>query len=183
MDTLEQNQQKILRTHELLNEVIKNPELFRQTDELKIALVSQGSLAKYIDKERGIIACSLNTYKTASESLLPRGFVEINQLRVAAKNAINGKQPKTATAKGKIASLEKKVNDLGSKLESEKKMTVLLTLMNDELLSKLKQLAYSTDSAEVRKSTYKNTEQSFKTKLDYLLYEEITNAYHLPKKL
>jgi len=176
MDTLEQNQQKLLRTHELLKEVIKNPESFRQDNELKIALVSQGSLAKYINKERGIIACSLNTYKTASESLLPRGFVEIDQLRVAAKNTINGtkNKTKTATAKGRIASLEKKVNNLDSQLKSEKKMTVLLTLTNKELLTKLKQLAYSTDSVEARKLTYKDAEQSFEAKSAYLLYGGIS---------
>ncbi|CED59188.1 Putative uncharacterized protein [Moritella viscosa] len=176
MDTLEHNQQKILRTHELLNEIIKKPEPFLQDGELKTALVSQGSLAKYINKERGIVACSLNTYKTASESLLPRGFVEINQLRVVANNTINDtkSKTKTASAKRRVAALEEKVNDLDSQLKSEKKMTVLLTLTNTELLSKLKELAYSTDSVEARESAYKDAEQSFKAKLAYLLYGDVS---------
>lgn len=173
MNTLEHNQQKILRTRDLLHDIIKDPELYRQSNALKSALISQGGLAKYINKELGIIACSLNTYKTASETLFSRGFAEIDQLRKAAKNAIEGKKAKSKPVKGRVAVLEEQVRELKSQLEQERKMTVFLTTINEELTTKLKQAAYSTDRVEVRELAYKEAINSFKAKRAYMLFGEL----------
>ncbi|MFW1480519.1 hypothetical protein ACEWA0_24095, partial [Vibrio parahaemolyticus] len=93
--TQEVNQQTVLETKTLLLEVIQNPGVFKNDESIKVALKSQGGLAKYKNVERNINPCSLNTLKSLSESLLDKGFLELDSLRINAKNAIN----KSATGK------------------------------------------------------------------------------------
>ena len=85
MNTTEINQQKVLTSKSFLLEIIKSPSDFVNDVELFDSLKSQGGLAKLEVQSRNITSCSLNTLKNASETLLNRGFTELDELRKNAK--------------------------------------------------------------------------------------------------
>ncbi len=82
------NQEKVLATKAFLLDIIKNSAEFKSNSELIKQLKSQGGLAKQDIPDLGIFPCSLNTLKTASESLLDRGFRELDELRINAREEL-----------------------------------------------------------------------------------------------
>lgn len=173
MNTLEVNQQKVLESKSLLIEIIKEPLSFKDNEAIKIALKSQGGLAKFSDKERTIAACSLNTLKTASDALLNRGFVELDELRINAKNAIQKAIVGSKATKSTLTGLHNKVDSLESQLNTMRKSNLLLTRIIYELRSELKRMAYSSDTAEKIQNDYKNINYTIEAKLGYTLDGEV----------
>jgi len=171
MNTLEINQQKVIETKVLLKEVIGEPVPFKDDHLLKSALRSQGGLAKYSNPERGIALCSLNTLKSASEFLLDRGFLELDELRINAKDAIEVSVVANKATKGTRVGLRHKVDDLESELCIMKKSNFLLTTIISELRAELKKMAFSTESREFRESEYSRINQTIGIELNYTLKE------------
>ncbi|OUS03272.1 hypothetical protein A9Q81_07755 [Gammaproteobacteria bacterium 42_54_T18] len=171
MNTLEINQQKVIETKVFLKEITGDPVPFKDDLSLKSALKSQGGLAKYSNSERGIASCSLNTLKSASESLLERGFLELDELRVNAKDAIEsvfvGKKATKTTRTG----LKHKVVDLEHELCTMQKSNFLLTTIISELRGGLKKMALSTESREFQESEYRRINQEVEIKLNYTFKE------------
>ena len=169
MNTLEINQKKVLETKALLTEVIREPMPFKGDTTLKSALKSQGALAMYLNEERDIASCSLNTLKSASESLLNRGFVELDELRINAKNALEsatlGKKATTKTRTG----LKHKVDELQDKLRTMKKSNFLQSCFIEELRVELKKMAYSNQSSEQAKEMYQEFNKRLEAKLSFTL--------------
>lgn len=173
MQALEKNQQKVLETKELLREIIQEPENFRGSDTLKIALKSQQGLAKFEDEERGIVSCSLNTLKSSSEALLERGFVELDELRNNARGAIDkvifSEKPNKSTRAG----LKLKVTELERQLAITQQSNFLLTTIIMGMRSHLKQMAESDMSIEERKELYNYQNKKIEAQLNYTLDGEI----------
>jgi len=173
MNILEINQKKVLETKELLTEVIKEPLPFEGDAILTSALKSQGGLAKYINEDRNITSCSLNTLKSASESLLMRGFVELDELRINARNALEsaalGEKATTKTRTG----LKHKVEELQIQLSTMKKSNFLQSLIIEDFRYKLKELAYSNPSPEQVQTMYHELNKRIEAKLSYTLNGEI----------
>ncbi|HCE4734497.1 TPA: hypothetical protein NGU80_003624 [Vibrio parahaemolyticus] len=173
MQAKETNQIKVLNTAEFLKKVITEPDNFKSDDVLIKALNSQGGIAKYENEEKEITSCSLNTLKTASEVLLERGFLELNDLRLNAKSAIEAAiEGNKANKKTKIG-LTHKVNELEAELDITTRSNFLLTTIISDLRSKLKQLAENDDSVEERKELYRRFNKEVQTKLDYTLNGEL----------
>ncbi len=110
---VQKNRNSILELERLLRLVISEPEKYLEDDLLISCLKSQGALAKYHNEGRGIYASSLNTIKRISEASFDNGFFKIDQLRIAAANAIHS-HPKN-TEKDPISSkaaLKEKIKDL-----------------------------------------------------------------------
>ncbi|EMK3317940.1 TPA: hypothetical protein I7759_14535 [Vibrio vulnificus] len=172
MQTLEINQEKVLNTRYLLLEVIESPENYRDNDGLLQALASQGKLAKYSDENLKIVACSLNTMKNIADSLLDRGFAELDELRKSAKesilesgydNAENEKTKSGAVRKSKRLELE---------LDETRRSNFLLSLIIKELRCKIKQIAETDDSKELRIDMYKDVDEKVEIQLNYTLRGE-----------
>ncbi|MFA0133556.1 hypothetical protein AB4440_14855 [Vibrio splendidus] len=173
MNTHERNQTKVTDTKSLLLEVITNPLIFKDSEDLKLALKSQGALAKYTDNERGIGSCSLNTFKTISNSLLEKGFSEIDDLRINAKNAIevavSGKPPPLSTRQ----KLQHKVDDLECQLSAMKKNNFHFSVIISELRGELKRMSESSDNIDVRQKTYEEINRKIESKLNYTLHGKL----------
>lgn len=92
---VQRNTKSILALHKLLQEIIQEFTLFSNDTQLHQALKSQGSLANYANSERGIIPMSLNTAKRISEHHFEQGFISLDKLRIAAKDAITEKKQKS----------------------------------------------------------------------------------------
>jgi len=173
METLEVNQKKVLETKSLLIEIITTPENFKVIDEISAALHSQQGLAKFSDSERGIAPCSLNTLKNASELMLDRGFIELNELRINAKNAIEKAVVGSKANKVTKAGLRNLVDDLESELNTMKKSNFLLETIITELRGDLKRMAYSDDTPDQKKAHYQYLNRKVEAKLNYVLYGEL----------
>lgn len=173
MNALEVNQRKVLETKVLLTEIINDSLPFKGDTSLISALKSQGGIAKYINEERYIASCSLNTLKKASESLLKRGFVELDELRINAKDALEiaslGKKATTKTRTG----LKHKVDELHTQLSTMKKINFLQSVIIEELRGELKQIAYSNESPEQAQTMYLEFNRRLEAKLSYTLNGEL----------
>jgi hypothetical protein len=173
MKTLEINQKKAFETKVLLLEVIKEPSSFKDNDGLKIALKSQRGLANFSDENRGIEPCSLNTLKNASELVLDRGFVELNELRINAKDAIEGASVGIKVSKSTRVGLRNTVDDLELKLSLTQESNVLLSTIVSELRRELKVMAYSTARLKERQETYQFINSKVEAKLSYIGNREV----------
>jgi len=166
------NQKTVLETKILLLEVIKNPDVFKDDESMKIALNSQGSLARYKNVERNINPCSLNTLKSLSENLLDNGFFELDTLRINAKSvieeAITGK-----LKKGRKATLKQQVATLKNNLEVTQQSNFLLTTIIKEMRSQLKSMAEQDLTEKDRIKRYKYANKKIEAQLNYVLNGEL----------
>lgn len=169
MAVSEHNQQKVIETKRLLLDIINDPKKFDHVSSIKLALKSQMALAKFHDKSFGICACSLNTMKSASEQLLERGFIELDELRVNAKEAITMAAEAPKVNKSTRARLRHKVEQLEEQLNTVKQSNFLLTALINELRSELKKMTFTEASLRERKDKYMQTNRNVEAKLNYLL--------------
>lgn len=176
MNTLDINQQKVIETKALLKEIISEPVSFKDDISLKSGLKSQGGLAKYSNSERGIAPCSLNTIKSASESLLERGFIELDELRVNAKHAIENTVIGNKATRSTRTGLKNMVDGLGHELCIMRKSNFLLTTIISELRGDLKKMALSKKTREFKESEYHRINQKIEIELNYTL-EELNNKF------
>jgi hypothetical protein len=82
------NKASVIHLIELLTQAVNTPADFSQDDPLREAVKTQLKLAAYCNEERGIIGCSLNTFKTLV-STLGEGFSGFESLRVEAEKALS----------------------------------------------------------------------------------------------
>jgi hypothetical protein len=148
MNTTEINQQKVLTSKSFLLEIIKSPSDFVNDVELFDSLKSQGGLAKLEVQSRNITSCSLNTLKNASETLLNRGFTELDELRKNAKNAIEGAKLGRTTNTKTRTGLKQKIADLNTEVQVLKKSNLLMQTLISEMQGELKRLALMTSKTD-----------------------------------
>ncbi|EJG0668825.1 hypothetical protein C4G32_RS18970 [Vibrio parahaemolyticus] len=176
MKVLQKNQIKVLETEKLLREIITSPAEFKDDEELMEALKSQSGIAKYQDQNRTIESCSLNTLKSNAESLLERGFVSLDELRISAKLAIEAARLEEKASKGNkttVVGLQHKVAELESELDAAQRSNFLLTVMVSELRSRLKQLAQPEKTLEERQEIYRRCNQTVEAQMNYINNGEV----------
>ncbi|MGR6860218.1 hypothetical protein ACU5EH_07850 [Aliivibrio salmonicida] len=166
---LEKNQRKIIETKALLLEVIKDPTPFKDDVDLATALKTQAGLAKYYNEERDINSCSINTFKANSESLLDRGFIDIDELRINAKDAIEGAIIDNKPLKNTKTGLRHKVDALEIERITLQKTNFLLSMIINDLRGELKELAHSTNTVKQRQEKFKHVNKVVEAKLNYTL--------------
>lgn len=171
MNFREANQRKILETKALLIDIIKSPDQFNEDVTLKSALRSQGGLAKY--SNNSIVSCSLNTLKSVSELLLTRGFTELDELRINARDAIEHTYFDKKVTKNTRIGLKYKVDELQIQLDTMKKSNFLLSTIIEELRGQLKFIAYSKKSSEQTKDILNDYNKRLEVKLSYILDSEV----------
>ncbi|EJK2423600.1 hypothetical protein NK619_001246 [Vibrio parahaemolyticus] len=176
MKVLEKNQTKVLETEKLLRKIITSPVEFKDDEELLKALKSQSGIAKYQDQNRTIESCSLNTLKSNAESLLERGFVSLDELRINAKLAIEEALHNETTSKGNkptVAKLTLQKEELKAELDAAQRSNFLLTVMVSELRSKLKELANNEGTVEERQEKYRDYNKKIEAEMNYTLNGEV----------
>ncbi|EHH3741630.1 hypothetical protein J7075_004039 [Vibrio parahaemolyticus] len=176
MKVLQKNQIKVLETEKLLREIITSPAEFKDDEELMEALRSQSGIAKYQDQSRTIEPCSLNTLKSNAESLLERGFLSLDELRINAKLAIEEALHNEATSKGNkptIAGLKLQKEELKAELDAAQRSNSLLTAMVIELRSNLKQLANHEGTVEERQELYREHNRKIEAQMNFTLNGEV----------
>lgn len=173
MQAKETSQVKVLKTISLLKEVITNPTNFKNDKVLVKALKSQGGIAKYENAELDIAACSLNTFKTTSSSLLERGFLSLDELRINAKLAVENALLGTKANKRTQTGLKQKIAELEAELDVAQRSNFLLTTIIKELRSKLKQMSEHDGSTEEKKEIYRTYNKLIEAELSYTLHGEL----------
>lgn len=176
MKVLEKNQVKVLETEKLLREIITSPAEFKDDEDLLKALKSQSAIAKYQNQDRNITSCSLNTVKSISESLLERGFLSLDELRINAKLAVEVAHFDEKASKGNkqtAVGLKHKVAELESELDAAQRSNFLLTVLVSELRSRLKQLSVHEGTVEERHELYRVLNKKIEAELNYTLNGEV----------
>jgi hypothetical protein len=107
----------VANTKLLLIEVCEQPGKFLEDAGLIDALSSQGKLASFVKLDREISGVSLNAFKRAANIELERGFVEIDELRIAALKAVGeAKATSDKINKRSVSGLEATIDELRGKL-------------------------------------------------------------------
>ncbi|MAY40779.1 MAG: hypothetical protein CMI05_00445 [Oceanospirillaceae bacterium] len=101
----------------LLKSSVSEPGAFTDKTEYLAALRSQRKLAAYSDDELGIQPCALNTLKAHADHALDQGYQGLDQLRIAAIEAIENaveshKQSNKSTKRGALNLLKQKEAEL-----------------------------------------------------------------------
>lgn len=82
-------ERSILSTIEFLQAVKKTPELFLYMENLEFHLKSQGGLCLLEIPDKGIMRCSLNTFKLHCSQEAPGGFEAVDKLRIETLQSLN----------------------------------------------------------------------------------------------
>lgn len=172
MSISELNQQKVLLSKIFLLEIIETPSDFKDNDELFTSLKSQGGLAKLEVPTRNIYSCSLNTLKSASELLLNRGFLEIDELRKNAQKKLGKARLGETKNKRTRAGLEQSIVDLNNDVQILKKSSFLLQTIISDLQEGLKQLSLMECKIE-RVEHYQEINKEMEAKLSFIDYGEL----------
>jgi chaperonin cofactor prefoldin len=167
MSAIEANQIKVLATKSWLLEIIKNPSKFNGNSTLNMALRSQSGMAKLVDNDRGIVSCSLNTLKSNSESLLERGFIELDELRINAKKLIDGLVITNQSGKSTRSEMKNRICEIEVKLDNLRKSNFLLSTMVAELRGELKNMVFSNANLEQKKHIYNEINKRVEVKLSF----------------
>jgi hypothetical protein len=129
----------------LLKHVLDKPDS-PEAKELLPHLGSQGSLARYSHKERGVIACSLNTLKRAC-SLMPGGFDALDSLRRRALHAIDSYEPQSsASSMSSKRQLQNRLHLLKARLDGATEDLLLLTRLLEKSMRHARQYAIDSGS-------------------------------------
>lgn len=95
LTTARQQREESVRTIiSTLERIVADPD-FSAAPELKVALRSQGALARYASDSLGIIGMSLNTQKTIADQCCG-GYEKLDALRAAASAALEAREAKEA---------------------------------------------------------------------------------------
>lgn len=122
----------VIQLIELLTQAVDTPSNFSQDDPLREAVKTQLKLAAYCNEERGIIGCSLNTFK-ALVSNLGEGFLGFEALRVEAEKALS-RRPRARTPNSR-RSLQEQKADLRNVIASQDRDLQQLNLVVTEMKS------------------------------------------------
>lgn len=128
----------VKRSLELLSEAVADPAAFTSDRRLEDAVSSQGALAKLSDKDRNIIAMSLNHQRKVAEEL-PGGFLALDRLRRAVKCALESQKARERPASG--------TSKLGLKARIVELEALVLSLQQDLIIV---QRAYDHRCAQAR---------------------------------
>lgn len=173
MNNTEQNQQSLLSLMNFLLHVIENASDYKDDEDLKLALKSQGALAKYKNSEHNIIACSLNTQKSGAEALLSDGFNELNQRRKKALIALEMKvEDKNRSNKQTRSGLIKKVEELENDVLILQKRNVLLSSIVSNMSATLENFARESQRPDLL-SQLEDKQREIEAKLSYVFDGEI----------
>lgn len=164
----ELNQKTLLATKDLLIDIIKNPTEYKSNTMLLKTLKSQRNLANAEDETRGIFPCSLNTLKSCAESLLSGGFLELDGLRINARNALESSMVGSKANSKTRTGLTHRVKELEAQIEVVEKSNFLLTSLVDEMRDALKEMAFKTCDNKII-SDYQDLNKRIEAKLSYTL--------------
>ncbi|WP_180100961.1 hypothetical protein [Acinetobacter sp. YH12151] len=94
---------------DLLQLIINKPNNYINDNDIKNAISSQKNIAKYSNREYGIISLSLNTHKLYVNKYSNMTYIQFNDLRIKALSSIS---TTPASKKNKIEELKSENNNL-----------------------------------------------------------------------
>ncbi|GEM_PF-1062449 len=176
------NQKSITSKLELLEKIIKKPTEYINNSDVLNALASQSSLAKFADEKLKITGCSLNTFKSNAEKIVPGGFSAFDRQRINALEKLTTKR-KTEKNKPSIGTRQHYINktkQLEMQVNSLQKDNILLSVLICNLRASLKTMAFSSIN---RKVEYQRLNESITAKLSLLNFQTENEVMEIPKEL
>ena len=121
---------------DLLQLIINKPNNYINDNEIKTAISSQNNMAKYFNKEYGIVSLSLNTHKLYVNKYSNMTYIQFNELRIKVLSSIS------ITSTGK----KNKIEELKSENNNLKINNLILVKIIYDLKSTISNLALKTNS-------------------------------------
>lgn len=148
--------------HVLLVQIIQRPLQFAQETDLRLALKSQGSLARLVRSvasEQGeplkTYPMSLNSLKTHADENLIGGFKALNDLRLKALAAIEFSEKRQQQANKRSKSgLTRKVEQIEHELEMQRQTNVILLRALSESMTQFTSIRDASDDKIRAKRTH-----------------------------
>lgn len=167
---LQKNQDKVTNTKILLIKIINEPEKYN-LPEIQSALCSQRKLAAFSSEKCAIAPCTLNTLKSAAEYCLPRGFIELDELRQNAKAALEKEIVKDSDPNHNTkAYFKERLKNAEIELDMSKRTIMGLTTIIGEMSLELARMANSGNMTnEKRQALYQDLNNKLQHKLSFTL--------------
>lgn len=160
---------------DLLIEIIEDPSQWYNNQEFIAALKVQGKLAKWLDNERGIVPCSLNTLKTSAKDVLDGGYNRLDQFRINALDAIEGHvEQKNRSNKNTKMGLKKKVKELEREVLIVKQQNTILVHLVCDL--KEKAAKYAMKAPDLTRAQCEKDMRGVEAKINFAANEDLFKA-------
>ncbi|MFJ5295638.1 hypothetical protein ACIQAL_03800 [Pseudomonas sp. NPDC088368] len=125
---------------ELLIDIINRPGDYLDAVELRNALTTQSKFSLYSDVSLDITGCHLNTFKQATNAVVPGGFKAMEHNRIKAAAVLTEKiPPKERT--DTVRSLKSKVDELKHNIRSLEAHIMRLTYLQRKTMEKYKRIS------------------------------------------
>lgn len=132
----------IIALRNFLRDVCEKPGAYKADELLRVALKSQGGLAKYTDAELGIASTSINTLKRVSAEVIEGGFRALDDLRKGALERIEDLEQREKTSNKRTRSgLAKRVDELEENTLILEQTNYFLVQALTEAISDIKSVA------------------------------------------
>lgn len=125
----------------LLIDILKAPEKHETTQMLRDALITQQKFAKLSDPENQIIGCSLNSFKSAADIVIPGGFSAIDKLRQQVLKKLNSAPPPPERA-DTVRSLQEKNKRLQGNIKNLEEHILRLSYVHRKVMHMYERIAY-----------------------------------------
>lgn len=173
MNILQKNREKITNTKQLLIDIISDPDQYN-IPEIKNALSGQRKLAAFSSEEYKISACALNTFKNAADNVLLRGFIELDELRQNAKQALDKEALKISKPNHNTKEyFKERLRNVEEELDQSKRTIISLTAIIGDITAELANIATANHMTnEERQAIYKDVNNKLQHKLAFALGNE-----------
>lgn len=173
MNILQKNREKITNTKQLLIDIISDPDQYN-IPEIKNALSGQRKLAAFSSEEYKISACALNTLKNAADNVLLRGFIELDELRQNAKQALDKEALKISKPNHNTKEyFKERLRNVEEELDQSKRTIMNLTAIIGDITAELARISTSHHiTNEEREAIYKDVNNKLQHKLSFTFRTE-----------
>ena len=145
-----ENTASVIELGKYLRQIIDHPESISPSNEILLALTSQGRLAKFEDEKRMIRRSSINTIKRIADAAIDGGFDALDRLRKSALEVITRAKLESSNAsKGNKADLTMRLHSLEDKYQILQQDLLLLTRVFQKSLSQSRHYAAKAENPAV----------------------------------
>ncbi|MGF6091582.1 hypothetical protein [Pseudomonas sp. 18173] len=126
----------------LLIDILKAPEKHETMQMIRDALITQQKFAKLSDPENQIIGCSLNSFKSAADIVIPGGFSAIDKLRQRVLKKLSSEPPPPPERADTVRSLQEKNKRHQENIKHLEEHILRLSYVHRKVMQMYERVAY-----------------------------------------
>lgn len=130
---INKNAKHVEKKFHLLVAVLERPQEFRTHSILGKALRRQSTFSEFSDSELGLNGCSINTFKSCAETVVPGGFKVVDNLRLQALKVFDGTTGPYERS-DTVRSLQKKIKLQGENIQHLEEHVLRMTYVHRKVM-------------------------------------------------